>query len=159
MRDPWWTLSQNGNRFNQINVTRIEPKPGPANEGVDCLYGDGVRSIEAGRRPAAQPHPRLPDVIQRQRERRAFQLGQKFVSHILPVLAQRPFKPAFQTVPPCPPFLVAVEFKTALGVPGQLLAERFPKDCSSPRNSSAWIRSWPLRRSRSSARAFSTLNG
>src|SRR5690606_26782123 len=123
------------NRFNQVDVAWIEPKPGPANEGVDCLDSYRVRPVEAGRRPAAQPHPRLPDVIQRQRERRAFQLGQKFVSHILPVLAQRPFKPAFQTVPPCPPFLVAVEFKTALGVPGQLLAERFPKDCSSPRNS------------------------
>lgn len=147
------------NRFNQINVTRIEPKPGPANEGVDCLNRDRVRAVEAGRRSPPEPNPCLPDVGQRQRERRAFQFGLKLLRYVLPILADGSLKAAFQTVPPCPPFLVAVEFKTALGVPGQLLAERFPKDCSSPRNSSAWIRSWPLRRSRSSARAFSTLNG
>lgn len=38
--------------FDQFNVLRVQTQACSPNEGVDCLYGNGTRPIEAGCSPA-----------------------------------------------------------------------------------------------------------
>lgn len=106
------------NTLDELHVTRIETKARSTNEGVDSLYRDRVRLVEAIWRSTPQPHPRLPDVGQRQRERRAVQFGLKLRSYVLPVLSQGALKTAFQPVPPRPAFFVPIKLECALSVAG-----------------------------------------
>lgn len=132
-------------RLDNPDLPRRKALPGQAAEGVDI--GPFDRGRPGHPRPFALPeaHPCQIEIFDREWERRSGKLGLQFIHHILPFFPNGAIQAGLQPVTPRPPLLYPIKIKTALGPGCQAVSERGVKEFSSPMNSRACSRSWPLR--------------